>query len=181
MVQELPTVRRIVTGITPGGKSRIVEDTPAPATFTVPERPGCKVSNVWVTQDAPVPLAEPDGTGTYSGLHPPGKGTVIRIMDIPPEEKDPAKRAAAARATAAAIFPDIHRIAADRSQHPGMHTTDTVDYAIVLAGEIYAVMEENETLMKPGDVLVQRGTNHAWSNRSNEVCRLAFILIDGKR
>jgi quercetin dioxygenase-like cupin family protein len=62
-----------------------------------------------------------------------------------------------------------------------MHTTDTVDYAIVLSGEIYAVMEENETLMRTGDVLVQRGTNHAWSNRSTEVCRLAFILIDGKR
>ena len=87
MVQELPTIRRIVTGITSGGKSRIVEDAPAPATFTVPDRPGCKVSNVWVTQDAPVPFAEADGTGTYRGLHPPGKGTVIRIMDIPPEDK----------------------------------------------------------------------------------------------
>jgi mannose-6-phosphate isomerase-like protein (cupin superfamily) len=181
MIQDLPTVRRIVTGVSPAGKSRIVADGPAPATFNVPERPGCKVSNVWVTQDAPVPVAEPDGTGSYRGLHPPGKGTVIRIMDIPPEEKDPERRAAAARATAAAIFPDIHRVAADRSQHPGMHTTDTVDYAIVLEGEIYAVMEENETLMRTGDILVQRGTNHAWSNRSDRVCRLAFILIDGKR
>ena len=181
MVQELPTIRRIVSGEGANGKSRILEDGPAPATFTVPERPGCKVSNVWVTGSAPVPVDEADGTGSYRGLYPPKNGTVIRIMDIPPEEKDPEKRAAAARATAAAIFPDIHRRPGDRTQHPGMHITDTVDYAIVLEGEIHAVMDENETLMRQGDILVQRGTNHAWSNRSDKVCRLAFILIDGKR
>jgi quercetin dioxygenase-like cupin family protein len=62
-----------------------------------------------------------------------------------------------------------------------MHITDTVDYAIILAGEMYAVLEETETLMKAGDILVQRGTNHAWSNRSDEVCRVAFILVDGRR
>jgi uncharacterized cupin superfamily protein len=62
-----------------------------------------------------------------------------------------------------------------------MHITDTVDYAIVLFGEIYAVLEDGETLMRAGDVLVQRGTNHAWSNRSGAVCRIAFILIDGQR
>jgi hypothetical protein len=178
MVQELPTVRRIVTGESAGGKSHIVSDGPTPATFTVPGRPGCKVSNVWVTGASPVLVDEPDGTGKYRGLYPPKNGTVIRFMDIPPEEKDAERRAAAARATAAAIFPDIHRRESDRRLHPGMHVTDTVDYAIVMEGEIYAVMDEGETLM---NVLVQRGTNHAWSNRSDRICRLAFILIDGKR
>ena len=66
----------------------------------------------------------------------------------------------------------------DRDRHPGMHKTATVDYAIVLTGEIWAVIDEGETLMKPGDTLIQRGTNHAWSNRTNESCRVAFILID---
>jgi uncharacterized cupin superfamily protein len=55
-----------------------------------------------------------------------------------------------------------------------------VDYAIVLHGEIYARMDEGETLMRAGDVLIQRGTNHAWANRSDDVCRIAFVLIDGK-
>ena len=64
--------------------------------------------------------------------------------------------------------------------HPGMHTTETIDYAIILAGEIYAIMDEGEKLMKAGDVLIQRGTNHAWSNRSGKTCRIAFILIDGE-
>jgi len=182
MVQELPTVRRIVTGITPGGKSRIVEDTAAPATFTVPERPGCKVSNVWVTQDSPVPIAEADGTGTYRGLHPPARRTVIRIMDIPPEEKDPVKRAAAARATAAVIFPDIHRIAADRSQPPGMHTTDTVDYAICLEGELCLELDNGaEVTLTPGTCVVQLGTRHVWRNKSDRPALMCYVQIGAVR
>ena len=65
-------------------------------------------------------------------------------------------------------------------KHPGIHRTATVDYAIVLEGEIYAVMDEDETLMRAGDVLIQRGTNHAWANRSTTTARIAFVLIDGK-
>ena len=61
-----------------------------------------------------------------------------------------------------------------------MHTTDTVDYAIVLEGEIWSVMDEGETLLRAGDVLIQRGTNHAWANRSNSTARIAFVLMDGK-
>ena len=61
-----------------------------------------------------------------------------------------------------------------------MHVTSTVDYAIVLQGELHAVMDEGETLMKAGDVLIQRGTNHAWANRSGSVARIAFILVDGR-
>ena len=63
---------------------------------------------------------------------------------------------------------------------PGFHATDTVDYAICLEGEVWAVLDEDETLMRPGDVLIQRGTYHAWSNRSDRVCRMAFVLIDAE-
>ena len=66
------------------------------------------------------------------------------------------------------------------SAHPGMHRTETVDYAIVLEGEIWAVMDKGESLMKAGDVLVQRGTNHAWANRSGKTARICFVLMDGK-
>jgi uncharacterized cupin superfamily protein len=62
-----------------------------------------------------------------------------------------------------------------------MHRTETVDYAIVLEGEIWAVMDEDETLLRAGDVLIQRGTNHAWANRSGATARIAFVLIDGAR
>ena len=60
-----------------------------------------------------------------------------------------------------------------------MHRTETVDYAIVLSGEIVAIMDEGETLLHAGDVLIQRGTNHAWANRSQAPARVAFVLIDG--
>ena len=66
------------------------------------------------------------------------------------------------------------------SPHPLMHRTRTVDYRIVLSGEVYLVLDKQETLLKAGDVVVQRGTNHAWSNRSTEPCKMTFVLIDGK-
>ena len=65
-------------------------------------------------------------------------------------------------------------------RHPGMHKTDTVDYAIVLSGEIYAVMDEGEVLLRAGDCLIQRGTSHAWSNRTQEPCVIAFVLVAAK-
>ena len=66
------------------------------------------------------------------------------------------------------------------AKDPGFHATDTVDYAICLEGEIWAVLDEGETLMRAGDVLIQRGTYHAWSNRSGRVCRMAFVLVDAE-
>ena len=57
---------------------------------------------------------------------------------------------------------------------------ETIDYAIVLSGEIWAIMDEGETLLKTGDVLMQRGTSHAWSNRSDEYCRVAFVLVEAR-
>ena len=65
------------------------------------------------------------------------------------------------------------------ARHVGMHETDTIDYAIVLSGEIYAVVDEGETLMRQGDVLVQCGASHSWDNRSGEICRVLFVMIDG--
>src|SRR5262249_43000220 len=64
--------------------------------------------------------------------------------------------------------------------HPLMHRTETIDYAVVLSGEIYCILDDSEVLLKAGDVLIQRGTNHAWSNRSKEPCDILFVLIDGE-
>jgi quercetin dioxygenase-like cupin family protein len=70
-----------------------------------------------------------------------------------------------------------HAMDPDATRHPGMHKTDTVDYAIVLTGEIWALLDDDETLLRAGDTLVQRGTNHAWSNRGDRACLVAFILV----
>ncbi len=80
-------------------------------------------------------------------------------------------------ATFSAMYPDAHRDASG-GEHPGMHRTQTVDYAIVLEGEVVAILEEGETVMRQGDVLIQRATNHAWANRSGKPVKVAFVLID---
>jgi quercetin dioxygenase-like cupin family protein len=69
----------------------------------------------------------------------------------------------------------------ENARHPFTHRTDSLDYAIVLTGEIWMMMdeEEDDLLLKAGDVLIQRGNNHAWSNRGTETCIIAFVLIDG--
>ena len=177
-----PVVRRIVTGHNAAGKSCIVEDGPPPKVGENPAVPGLRLMNVWATGTTPDDVHALDRIAGHATLHPPAGGTVIRVMDIPPEP--PTREGVEklyAGVAASGMFPDMGEIPSDRTRHPGMHTTHSVDYAIVLQGEIYAVLEEGETLMKAGDVLVQRGTNHAWSNRSKDVCRICFVLVDGRR
>jgi hypothetical protein len=172
-------IRRIVTGIDSQGHSRIISDGPSPAVRTIPERPGYRVTNLWATEGAPAQIDGPDIVTALQGVLPPTSGTVVRIIDIPPEPKDPAERERAMKASFGKLFKD-----ADHNpkpgQHPGMHTTTTVDYAIMISGELVAIMDEGETVMRAGDVLIQRGTNHGWSNRSDAPARIAFILVDGR-
>ena len=174
----LPDIRRIVTGNDAKGRSRIVEDAVATSIRTVAERPGYRAVNVWRTTETPAKINAVDTTPDHKGILPPKNGNILRIIDFPPEPKDPAERQRRIAATFGTIFTDA---AHDKREgkHPGMHTTRTVDYAIILEGEIWAVMDEGETLMKAGDVLIQRGTNHAWANRSDKTARIAFVLIDG--
>jgi len=180
MIRDLPPVRLVVAGCDASGRSRIIKDGPPVETKNVPERPGYRVSNLWTTLGSPAIIDEPDRISEIHGVLPPTNGTILRIIDFPPEPKDSAERDRLMRVTFLKLYPDAdHR--PDGGMHPGMHTTDTVDYALVLEGEIYAVMDDEETLLKAGDVFIQRGTNHAWCNRSEKVCRIAFVLIDGRR
>ena len=178
MSESLPSIRRIVTGDDAKGRSRVVEDAPAAAVRTVPERPGYRAVNLWRTTQTPASINDPDSISNHEGILPPKQGTILRIIDFPPEPADPAERDRRIRATFGGIFHDAQH---DGRKHPGMHLTHTVDYAILLEGEIWAVMDEGETLMRAGDVLIQRGTNHAWANRSNKTARIAFVLIDARR
>ena len=176
----LPPIRRIVTADDAGGRSRIAEDAPASAIRTVAGRPGYRAYNLWRTEEAPAKIGSPDTTANHRGILPPKNGTILRIVDFPPEPADPAELRRRIHATFGEIFSDATQ---DKREgvHPGMHRTGTIDYAIILEGEIWAVMDEGETLMRAGDVLIQRGTNHAWANRSKKSARIAFVLLDGKR
>lgn len=180
MNEHLPPIRRIVTGDDAKGNSGIVEDAPASAVRNVLARPGYRAVNVWRTEHTPARINAVDTTHNHQGILPPRNGTILRIIDFPPEPRDEGEL----RRQLDSTFGGIYRDAAhDRrpGKHPGMHRTETVDYAIVLEGEIWAVMDEGETLMRAGDVLIQRGTNHAWANRSDRTARIAFVLIDGER
>jgi len=179
MVQSLPPVRRIFTGVNAAGKSYIAEDGVSPAMMTMEGREGYRNNNLWRTLGPDADVNAPDTATEHRGVLPPPTGTVIRVIDIPPESKDPEERARATSSVFKAMFADAaHR---PDQRHPGMHETTTVDYAILLQGELWAVMDEDETLMRAGDILIQRGTNHAWANRSDQIARICFVLVDGKR
>jgi len=169
-------IRRIVTGHNAEGRSVFLMDGSAE---NVRDRPGGGgVTELWTTDSAPADNSGDEDTGKRpSALQPPPKGTRFRIVEYPP---DSARFAAGTEDTA---FRDAglgRSVATDTSRHPGMHKTDSIDYAIVLSGEIYTVMDEGEILMRAGDCLIQRGTSHAWSNRSNGPCQVAFVLIDAE-
>jgi hypothetical protein len=110
------------------------------------------------------------------GIEPPSRGSVFRIVDFPPDkvfEGSDARK----------MMEEVgggHALDKGKARHALFHKTNTVDYAIVLEGEIWAVLDKGETLMLPGDVLIQRGTNHSWSNRTDQSCRIASILIDAE-
>jgi hypothetical protein len=178
MPTELPPVRRIVTANDAQGRSHIAEDGVSPAMMTLPGRTGFRNNNLWRTVGSPADVGAPDTVLEHRGVLPPPGGTVLRVVDIPPEPRDADERARAMEAAFQQVYPDaVHQ---PDQRHPGMHVTPTIDYAIVLQGEVHAILDDGETLMKAGDILVQRGTNHAWANRSDAVARIAFILVDGR-
>lgn len=176
----LPPVRRVLTAVDAQGRSYIAEDGPSPARIYSEARPGYCNANLWRTVGSPAPIAADDDITQHRGVLPPAGGTVLRIIDFPPQPADPEEQRRQHEAMFATMFKDAQH-QKDHPRHPGMHTTDTIDYAIMLQGELVAIMDEGETVLRAGDVLVQRGTNHAWANRSREMARIAFVLIDGQR
>ena len=184
MSDDTPTgIRRIVTGHDANGKAIIIADGPTPGVKTTPNRPGVVFHNMWTTKSAPARYDGPEEeTSVDLPLPPPASGTTFRLIDFPPEndvgmvDDKTAKKAFAEYGAGDALQHGDE----GKSKHAFMHRTETVDYAICLKGEMTMVLDESEVVMGPGDVMVQRGTNHAWVNRSDAYCTMAFILIDGE-
>ena len=151
----MPTIpRRVVTSHDDGGVSVFTADGPVPVVRTAPD--GALFYEIWATDATPAPIAAgPVGTAgadpTLDALSvPPAQnGTKLRINEFPPGAVSP------------------------------VHRTQSVDYGIVLSGEVVLVLDDSETVLRAGDVVVQRGTSHRWENRSAATARMAFILIDG--
>jgi quercetin dioxygenase-like cupin family protein len=167
--------RRVVTGHDAQGKAIVTQDAPTP---NVKVRAVGKLTStlVWVTDETPVDMdREGDPSLREIGVAPPPGGSILRIVDFPPA-------AEAGDVDNAAMLREMG-LSGDAGAHPprhaSMHRTRSIDYAIVLEGEIDMLLDDTEVHLKAGDVLIQRATNHAWVNRTSANCRIAFVLIDG--
>ena len=178
----MTSVRRVVTGHDGNGKAVVLSDGPVPTVHSNPIRPGQLSFEVWKTKAMPVPLAreEPEPTTGSRSLQPPRNGNVLRISIVPPESEQtrkltPGEAQELFRKSGAGEASTFGK----GGRHPMMHRTETVDYAIVLEGEITLILDEGEVHLKAGDVVIQRGTSHAWSNRSDKNVKMLYVLIDG--
>jgi quercetin dioxygenase-like cupin family protein len=149
---DYPPIRRVVTGHDDARLAKVLID--APATNAKYPQPGTVSTMIWCTDRAPasipVGITPEDMGARVIGTAPPKHGSRFAVIDFPP------------------------------GNAPHMHRTETIDYVIVLEGEIEMDMDKSTVKLKAGDVMVQRGTNHAWANRSNARARVAFVLIDAE-
>ncbi|MFL6134463.1 MAG: cupin domain-containing protein [Nocardioidaceae bacterium] len=149
--------RRVVTGHSPDGASVVLSDGPVPVSRELPED-GVSFHEIWNTTGAPAPISaveEVDPTERDLAVPPPPRGTKIRINEFAPGHLDA------------------------RGLQSPVHRTESVDYGIVLEGEITLVLDDSEVTLRAGDVVVQRGTDHAWANRGSTTAKVVFVLVDG--
>ena len=170
-------IRRVVTGHDKDGQSIFVMDGLAPNILEMASMPGVALTDLWRTAGSPASNSgNKDAAADRIKLEPPASGTILRIVEFPPDtawrQSADAKKAFASIGASGA--PD------HESGDAMMHATATVDYIIVLKGEIYAILDKGEKLLKAGDILVQRGTNHSWSVRTQEPAIVAAILIGAR-
>jgi hypothetical protein len=174
-------IRRIVTQNDYEGKSHIISDEftnnieiPLPH---IDDQ--FKFFNLWTTDAMPVQLADSDPIkDKHVSTSPVTNGSMFRIVNYPPEQVL-LDKIANMSTNELLEFEKTIGIKLDlNGKHPLMHITKSIDFGIVLSGEIHLVLEKEETLLKPFDTVIQRGTSHAWSNRSNVSCLMAYVLLD---
>ncbi len=170
-------IRRVVTAFDADNKAVVLFDSRLQLKGAAPRPP---MLNLWVTDSSPPGFSFKDDAATKPiGLTPPDNGTVFRVVDFPPH--DPASEAK--------MDPNfLMKVIGDRAparglpvKHPLMHRTRSVDYGVVLSGEIDMMLDDSVVHVTPGDVAVIQATNHAWINNGKEPCRMLFVLMDAKQ
>ena len=181
MSEKAKPVRRIVV-IDENDKSKAIADGPSPDVRTDPARPGFSSTRIWVTDRTPARIK-----GVRETLHmphtlePPPGGSVCRVMTFPPDDVYKGKVGAKeVQAYFAAMGSPGASTYSAKAPHPYMQKTRTLDFALVIEGEITLVLDLEEVQLKAGDTVVLRGVNHAWSNRSVNPCTVAFSSHDGR-
>ena len=172
-------IRRVVTTLDAGGKAIALFDTRVPLKAAGAGSRATSGAILWSTEGSPAdPSVKTDMAAKVRGLATPKGGTVFRLVEYPPTtpEQD-----------AQLPLDSMMKIAGDHApsrgmspRHPAMHRTRTVDYAVIMSGEIDMLLDDSVLHFKPGDVVIQQATNHAWVNHGKEPCRILFVLIDSK-
>jgi uncharacterized cupin superfamily protein len=178
-MSDASSIRRIVV-VDEGERSKAIADGPSPDVRRDPARPGFSCARIWVSDRTPIRLS-----GVRESLHlphtlvPPAGGSTCYVMTFPP---DASFRGKVGASEVAAYFAAMGAPASSTwsaaAPHPYMQKSPTLDFCLVLAGEITLVLDTQEVHLEAGDTVVQRGTNHAWSNRSDRPCVIAFSSHD---
>jgi mannose-6-phosphate isomerase-like protein (cupin superfamily) len=172
-------IRRVVV-VDEGEHSKVIADSPSPDIRTDPARPGFSLHRMWV--GGPIPIALKglrESLDAPNVMVPPARGSVCYVAVFPPE------RTYLNDVTAADVDAYFESVGAPsisqsgRGSHPYMQKSRTLDFALILEGEITLVLDLEEVELSAGDIVVQRGTSHAWSNRSERPCVIAFSTHDG--
>lgn len=174
----MSNIRRVVTGHDENGAAIVIIDASA-ANARVRKAGGLTSTLMWLEDATPADNAGDEDKGARdSGVAPPEGGSVFRVVDFPPESETGGAFSNEDMKAEMGLGPDDDGSPPPR--HASMHRTRSVDYAIVMAGEIDMLLDDTEVHVKQGDIIVQRGTNHAWVNRGDKPCRIAFVLVDAK-
>ncbi|MCH7869981.1 MAG: cupin domain-containing protein [Myxococcales bacterium] len=165
--------RRIVTGNDNDSKSHVVSDGPAMDFGTLTE--------LWATDGSPADFGSDDAVdGRRVKLEPPENGTVFRFFRVEPEDRGQSREELSHQVAASFEVVGAAHCRPDTSLHPRMHKTSTVDYVVLLRGEVTLLLDNDQVDLLPFDVVIQRGTNHAWINKGTETAELVGILVDAK-
>ncbi|MDH3738902.1 MAG: cupin domain-containing protein [Alphaproteobacteria bacterium] len=171
-------VRRIVTGDHEPGRSSLIADGPAPDVRFDPARPGFASARLWVIDQTPAKIVM-ETLHLPHTIEPPKEGVVCRVVTYPPDSSWEGK---VGSEDVAAYFRSMGSANASNysssAPHPYMQRTETLDFCFILDGEIVLVLDTQTVALKAGDVVVQRGTNHAWSNVSEQPCVIACCSHD---
>jgi hypothetical protein len=176
--------RRIVTGHDEKGRSIVISDAPPENVVPNPADPDRGHVNFWKTDDVPASNADyaDPMAGALCPLPPPKGGTLFRFFQIAPEKNEAGLSKKERDKAMSRMFEaaGAGHARTPMGRHPSMHRTDTLDYIVLLKGEVTALLDVGEVEMKPFDVLIQRGTNHGWVNRGEEPALLVAVLIDAR-
>ena len=175
-------MKRVITKNDIYGNSYIVSEDISNIEVPLPDLdPRFKFFNLWTTDAMPVPLEEDDPVkDRYVSTSPAQNGSLFRIVNYPPERVLLDKISQISQMSQEDLIAFEERIGIKlnlNGKHPLMHMTQSIDFGIVLTGEIYLVLDKEEILLKPTDTVIQRGTYHAWNNRSDKDCLMAYVLL----